>query len=578
MAKKDMAKEEKYTLDQLRHSTAHLLAQAVKELFPNTKLTLGPPTANGFFYDFLPEENFKEEDLEKISEKMREIVKRNLKITHEEISKEEAKKLYKDNPFKLELIENVPGDTIGLSRQGDFYDMCKGDHIPYTKMLKHFKLTNLSGSYWRADKKNQKLQRIFGIVFFSKEDLTNYEKLMEEAKLYDHRRLGKELDLFSFHEAGVGFPFFHPKGKTIINILTKFLRKKLEKEGYQEISTPIILSKKLWEQSGHYTHYKDNMYFCTIDEKINAVKPMNCPGTILVYKNRPHSFRELPLKYSEFGLVHRHELSGVLHGLLRVRAFTQDDAHVFCTEEQIEQEVLKLIKLVYFVLNQFDFKNIKVDLSTRPANSMGSDELWEKATKALKNALDKAKIPYTICEGEGAFYGPKIDFIIQDSMGREWQCSTIQADFFLPENFDLTYVASGGQKKRPVMLHRAIYGSFERFFAILLEHYKGKLPLWLAPVQARILTITDEQKPYAQALLEKLKKQGMRIELDESGEQISAQIKTAQLAKIPWMLVIGKKEVEKNTITLRYQSGKQEFGLTLEDLIKKFDAEGKIPE
>jgi len=564
-------KDKKYTLEQLRHSAAHLLAHAVLELFPKTKLTLGPPTANGYFYDFLPEENFKEEDLEKIAAKMREIAKRNLKITHEEISKEEARKLYKDNPFKLELIEKIPEDTVGLSRQGDFYDLCKGDHVPYTKMLKNFKLLNLSGSYWRADKKNQKLQRIFGVVFPTKEELEKYEKRIEEAKLYDHRKLGKQLDLFSFQEEGIGFPFFHPRGKTIINIMTDFLRKKLEKEGYQEISTPIILSQDLWKRSGHYDHYKENMYFTQIDDQTCAIKPMNCPGTILVYKNRPHSFRELPLKYSEFGLVHRHELSGVLHGLLRVRSFTQDDAHVFCTEEQIEQEVIKLINLVFFVMNKYEFKKIKVVLSTRPKKSMGSDELWEKATKALKNALDKEGIEYTIDEGGGAFYGPKIDFIIQDSMDREWQCSTIQADFFLPENFDLTYIASGGEKKRPVMLHRAIYGSFERFFAIVLEHFKGKLPLWLAPVQAKILTITDDQKKYAQDLLAKLKAHGLRVELDTSGEQISSQIKAAQLAKIPWMLVIGQKEVDNNTITLRYLNGKQEFGLTLEQLLEKAD-------
>ena len=563
------SKKEKYSLEQLRHSCAHLLAQAVVELFPKTKLTLGPPTANGYFYDFLPEENLKEEDLEKVAEKMRELVKENLPITHKEISKKEAKELYKDNPFKLELIEGIPGDTVGLACQGDFYDLCKGDHVSSTGLLKHFKLMNLSGSYWRADKTNQKLQRIFGVVFFTKEELEKYEKRIEEAKLYDHRRLGKQLDLFSFHEEGVGFPFFHPKGKKVLNIMTDFLRKKLEKENYKEISTPIILSVDLWKQSGHYEHYRQNMYFCEIDDKLHAVKPMNCPGGILVYKNRPHSFRELPLRVSEFGLVHRHELSGVLHGLLRVRSFTQDDAHVFCTEEQIEQEVIELIKLVFFVLNKFEFKHIKVNLSTRPEKSMGSDDIWEKATNALKNALEKANVQYNICEGDGAFYGPKIDFIIRDSMEREWQCSTIQADFFLPENFDLTYVASGGEKKRTIMLHRAIYGSFERFFAIVLEHYKGKLPFWLAPAQARILTITDEQKPYAQKLLNTLKAHNIRVEMDGSSEQISAQIKAAQLAKIPWMLVIGKKEVENNTITLRYLSGKQEFGLSLEQLLEK---------
>lgn len=571
-----MAKKEKYSLDQLRHSAAHLLAHAVLELYPDTQLTIGPSTANGFFYDFLPTQNFKEEDLEKISQKMQEIAKRNLPITQREISKKEAQTLYKNNPFKLELISGIAEDTVGLSCQGDFYDLCKGGHVDSTGDLGNFKLLNLSGSYWRADKKNQQLQRISGVVFATRQDLEKYEKLLEEAKLYDHRRLGKELDLFSFHDEGVGFPFFHPKGKRIINTLTSFLRKKLERENYQEISTPIVLSDELWRRSGHYAHYKENMYFCKIDEKDYAIKPMNCPGTILVYKSTPHSFRDLPLRMSEFGLVHRHELSGVLHGLLRVRAFTQDDAHVFCTQEQLESEIIELIKLVYWVLNSFGFSKIKVYLSTRPQNSIGSDELWEKATKALKLALELEKIDYIVNEGDGAFYGPKIDFVIQDSMERDWQCSTIQADFFLPENFDLTYVASGGEKKRPVMLHRAIYGSFERFFAILLEHYKGKYPFWLAPIQAKILTITDEQKPYATEIFNKLRTAGIRVELDQSGEQISAQIKAAQQEKIPWMLVLGKKEVENNTITLRYLDGKQEFGLTLDALFEKADKECEI--
>ncbi|KKP29802.1 MAG: Threonine-tRNA ligase [candidate division TM6 bacterium GW2011_GWF2_30_66] len=569
-------KHEKYTLEQLRHSAAHLAAQAILELYPNTNLTLGPATANGFFYDFQPTENLKEEDIEKITEKMHEIVARDIPIIQKEISKDEAIKLYKNNPFKLELIAGIPEDTVGLACQGDFYDLCKGGHVESTKALKHFKLTGLSGSYWRADKKNQQLQRISGIVFASQQDLEKYEKLLEEAKLYDHRKLGKELDLFSFHEEGVGFPFFHPRGKKIINILTNFLRKRLEAENYQEISTPIILSEELWKQSGHYAHYKDNMYYCKIDDKENAVKPMNCPGAILVYKSKPHSFRDLPLRMSEFGLVHRHELSGVLHGLMRVRAFTQDDAHIFCTPEQMEHEIVELIKLIFSTLSKFGFAKIKIYLSTRPKNSIGSDELWERATNALKLALEKQGLEYEINEGDGAFYGPKIDFIIQDSMEREWQCSTIQADFFLPENFDLTYIASGGEKKRPVMLHRVIYGSFERFFAILIEHYKGKFPFWLAPVQARILTITDDQKCYACDLAQKLKDHGIRVEVDQSGDQINSQIKAAQLDKIPWMLVVGKKEVENNTITLRYLNGKQEFGLTLDNLLEKANKELEV--
>jgi len=563
-----MEKNEK-NLEVLRHSAAHLLAHAIMELFPETKLTLGPPTKNGYFYDFLPVENLKEKDLELIAQKMTEIADRDLPITHEEISKAEAKKLYKDNPFKLEIIDGIPGDTVGLAKQGDFYDLCKGGHVKSTGMLKHFKLTNLSGAYWRADKANQALQRINGVVFSTAKQLRVYEKRVEEAKKYDHRKLGKELELFSFHDEGVGFPFFHPNGKAIVKALTEFLRKKLTDDGYYEIQTPIMLSDELWKRSGHYAHYKENMYFSDIDENSYAIKPMNCPGSMLVYKSRPRSFRELPLKLSEFGLVHRHELSGVLHGLFRVRAFTQDDAHVYCTPEQIETEILRLTAMVNEVLQAFDFANVKVALSTRPADAMGSKELWDKAEAALEAALKKTGMEYVINEGDGAFYGPKIDFIIEDSMGREWQCSTIQLDFFQPENFDLTYVASGGKKERPVMIHRAIYGSLERFFGILIEHYKGKFPFWLAPVQAKILTITDDQNEYAQKLYEELKKAGIRVALDTSSEQISAKIKAAQLQKVPWMLVVGQKEQENNTVALRPREGKQEFGLTLEDLLER---------
>lgn len=556
-------------LQELRHSAAHLLAHAVIELFPDTKLTIGPATPEGFFYDFLPERNFKEEDLEIIAQRMREIADRNLPITHRQISKEEARELYKNNPFKLELINDIPGDTVGLAEQGNFYDLCKGGHVASTGMLKNFKLLNISGSYWRADKNNQPLQRIFGTIFFTAQELADYEKRIEEAHMYDHRRLGKQLDLFSFHEEGVGFPFFHAKGKKILNILTQYLRTLLEADNYQEISTPIMLSDELWKTSGHYAHYKKNMYFCEIDEKSYAIRPMNCPGSILVYKSRPRSYRELPLKLAEFGLVHRHELSGVLHGLFRVRSFTIDDGHIYCTPEQLEHEVIALIKLITKVLKRFDFTDLRIGLSTKPDNAMGSDDLWNKATEALKNGLEKAGASYVIQEGEGAFYGPKIEFVIEDSMKRQWQCGTIQIDFFQPENFDLSYVASSGLKERPVMVHRAIYGSFERFLAILLEHYKGNLPFWLSPVQARILTITDDQKPHAQQLLIQLQQAGIRVELDESGDQISAKIKTAQLEKIPWMLVIGKKEVENNTITLRHRDGKQEFGLTLESILEK---------
>lgn len=553
----------------LRHSAAHLLAHAVSELFPNTILTIGPATEEGFFYDMLPARNFKEEDLPLIETRMKEIADRNLPLTHEPMNKDEARKLYKNNPYKLELIDGIPGDTVGIARQGDFYDLCKGGHVASTGLLKNVKLTQISGSYWRADRSKQALQRISGIVFFTAQDLADYEKAKEEAAKYDHRKLGKQLDLFSFHEEGVGFPFFHPKGKLVINLMTAYMRKLQQDHGYQEISTPTMLSADLWKRSGHWAHYKDKMYFCNIDEQLYAVKPMNCPGSILVYATRPRSYRELPLKLAEYGHVHRHELSGVLHGLMRVRAFTQDDAHIYCMPDQIENEVTVIIKMAYAMLNKFGFKDIDVTISTKPEDAMGSPELWEKATNALKGALQNLKIPFSISEGEGAFYGPKIEFRIKDSMGREWQCGTVQVDFFFPQNFDLEYIASSGQRERPVMIHQAIYGSLERFFAILLEHYKGHLPFWLAPVQITILTITDAQKPYAQKIMDQLKEHGLRIEMDETSDQISGKIKRAQEEKIPWMLVIGQKEVDNNTITLRHNDGKQEFGLSFDQLLGK---------
>jgi threonyl-tRNA synthetase len=553
----------------LRHSAAHLLAHAVKELYPETILTIGPATEEGFFYDTLPKRNFKEEDLPLIEARMKEIADRNLPLTHEMMSKEEARKLYKNNPYKLELIDGIPGDMVGIARQGDFYDLCKGGHVDSTGMLKNVKLTHISGSYWRADRSKQALQRISGIVFFTAHDLAAHEKAKEEAAKYDHRKIGKQLDLFSFHDEGVGFPFFHPKGKLVINLMMAYMRKLQQENNYQEISTPTMLSAELWKRSGHWAHYKDKMYFCNIDESVYAVKPMNCPGSILVYATRPRSYRELPLKLAEYGHVHRHELSGVLHGLMRVRAFTQDDAHIYCMPDQIEHEVITIIKIAYAMLNKFGFKDIDVTVSTKPDDAMGSQELWDKATNALKGALQSLSIPFSVSQGEGAFYGPKIEFRIKDSMGREWQCGTVQIDFFQPENFDLEYIASSGQRERPVMIHQAIFGSLERFFAILLEHYKGHLPFWLAPEQIRLLTITDAQKEYAQNVAQQLKKQDLRVTMDETSDQISGKIKRAQEEKIPWMLVIGQKEVDNNTITLRHNDGKQEFGLTLEQVIAK---------
>jgi threonyl-tRNA synthetase len=553
----------------LRHSAAHLAAHAVSELYPDTILTIGPATQEGFFYDVLPARNFKEEDLPKIEARMKEIAERNLPLTHEQMPKDEARKLYKNNPFKLELIDGIPGDTVGIARQGDFFDLCKGGHVASTGLIKNVKLTNISGSYWRADRNGQALQRISGIVFFTAQDLEDHEKAKEEAAKYDHRRLGKQMDLFSFHDEGVGFPFFHPKGKLVLNLMTEYMRNLQREQNYQEISTPQMLSDELWKRSGHYAHYKDKMYFCMVDDQAYAVKPMNCPGSILVFKTRPRSYRELPLKLAEYGHVFRHELSGVLHGLMRVRAFTQDDAHIYCMPEQIEKEVITIITMTYTMLKKFGFEDIDVAISTKPENAMGDNALWNKATDALKHALDTVGIKYHINEGEGAFYGPKIEFQIKDSMGRSWQCGTIQIDFFQPENFDLSYIASSGERERPVMIHQAIYGSLERFFAILLEHYKGHLPFWLAPEQIRILTITDAQKPYGLKILAQLGAHGFRVELDESSDQISGKIKRAQEDKIPWMLVIGQKEVDNNAITLRYNNGKQEFGLNIEQVINK---------
>ncbi len=553
----------------LRHSAAHLLAQAVKQLFPKTILTIGPATKEGFFYDLVPEKNFKDEDLVHIEERMRQLSRQNIPLTHKQISKDEARQLYEGNKFKLELIDEIPGDTVGLAEQGEFYDLCRGGHVASTGDIKHFKLLHISGSYWRADKEKDPLQRISGTAFLSQEDLDAYIKLREDAIQFDHRRLGKELDLFSFHDEGVGFPFFHPRGMIVLNELIAHLRKLLRKAKYQEIFTPTMLSDELWRRSGHYQHYKDNMYFSIIDDRSYALKPMNCPGAILVYKNSPHSYRELPLRLAELGHVHRHELSGVLSGLFRVRAFTQDDAHIFCTKEQIEQEVTDFIALVDQVIKPFGFSNITIGVSTKPEKAMGSDDLWEVATKALENALNKAGKTYTIYEGEGAFYGPKIEFGIEDSLKRVWQCGTMQIDFFQPENFDLNYISSEGIKERPVMLHRAIYGSFERFFGIILEHFKGRLPFWLSPVQVKLLTITDDQKEYAQTIADALFEHDVRVEMDETSDQISGKIKRAQLERVPWMLVIGKKEVENKTITLRDLDGKQEFGLKLEDIITR---------
>lgn len=561
--------ESKEDLKVLRHSAAHLLAHALSELYPEVKLTIGPATEEGFFYDIILPNNLKEEDLDIIEKRMHEISDLDYKIEHKEISKQEARELYKNNPFKLELIDNIPGDYVGLSVQGDFKDLCRGGHVLSTGEIKYFKLTGLSGSYWRASRENQALQRVHGTAFFTKEDFDNYEKRIEEALRYDHRRLSKQLDLFSFNQEAVGFPFFHPKGKAVLNVLINYMRKLHYYNNYKEISTPTLLNDELWHRSGHYAHYKENMYFTCVDEASYAIKPMNCPGSFLIFKTRPRSYKELPLKLAEFGHVHRHELSGVLHGLLRVRAFTQDDAHIYCTLEQIEQEVLTILNIAFDVLKKCEFADINLALSTKPEKAMGDDNIWQNATNSLKNALDKLGYPYAIKEGEGAFYGPKIEIVIKDSMGRQWQCGTVQLDFFQAENFDLKYVASSGGFERPVIIHQAIYGSLERFFAILLEHYKGNLPFWLAPIQLSILTITDQQKDYAQKVKHVIEQERIRFEIDESSDPINAKIKSAQTEKIPLMLILGKKEEENNSVSIRYQNGKQEFNVSLELLVEK---------
>lgn len=554
-------------IDQLRHSAAHLLAHAVSELYPDTIFTIGPATDSGFFYDFLPTTNFTEEMLAAIEERMHDIATRNLPITQELMTKEAALTLFKHNPFKTELISQIPDTMVGISRQGDFFDLCKGGHVARTGVIQNFKLTNLSGAYWRGDANNQQLQRITGVVFATAAELAAFEKQREEALLYDHRRLGKEMDLFSLHPEGPGFPFFHPKGVIIINQMLAFMRNLLADDGYQEISTPIMLNEKLWVQSGHASFYRENMYFCPIENNSFAIKPMNCPGAFLVYNLRPRSYRELPLKLSEFGKVHRHELSGVLHGLLRVRAFTQDDAHIMCTMDQVEDQITNVLRLIFITMKTMGFENLYIALATRPKDAMGSVELWDKAITSLSAALTKSGHAFTLKDGEGAFYGPKIEIGIHDSMGRTWQCGTIQVDFMQPENFDMTYVSSQGTYERVVVLHHAIYGSLERFFAILLEHHKGKLPFWLSPVQCRILPISEHEHAYAATVAETLKEAGIRVEIDRSADPLSGKIKQAQLDRVCWMLVVGKKEVEQNTVTIRMLSGEQKQAVPLADAV-----------
>ena len=558
------------------HTTSHIMAQAVKRIYGDSvKLTIGPSIDNGFYYDFDAEKPFTEEDLKKIEEEMKKIVKENLELTRYTLSRADAIKLMKDRkePYKVELIEELPEDEeISFYDQGEFKELCAGPHVLSTGLVKAFKLLHSSASYWRGDETKQTLQRIYGIAFPKASMLEEYLNMLEEAKKRDHKKLGKELDLFMIAPEGPGFPFFLPKGMALRNVLEDFWRKKHVLNGYQEIKTPVILNEDLWHRSGHWDHYKDNMYTTKIDEQDYALKPMNCPGGMLVYKSKMHSYREFPIRLGELGLVHRHEKSGELNGLFRVRCFTQDDAHIFCLPTQIESEIVNLMKLINEVYSIFGF-SYTLELSTRPEDSMGSDEDWERAESALKKALEDQKMEYQVNEGDGAFYGPKIDFHIKDCLGREWQCGTIQLDFQMPERFDLTYIGEDGEKHRPVMLHRVIFGSIERFIGILIEHYAGAFPTWLAPVQVRILPISDSQREYAEKIKKELELAEVRVELDERQEKIGYKIREAQLQKIPYMLILGDKEIEANAVGVRSRKDGDIGQMKLAEFMEKLKKE-----
>ena len=559
----------------LRHTASHILAQAVKRLYPNVKLAIGPAVDNGFYYDFDADFSFTPELLEKIEAEMNKIVKGDLKLERFELPRAEAIKLMeeKGEDYKVELIKDLPEDAvISFYKQGDFADLCAGPHVPSTGKVKAIKLLSIAGAYWKGDEKNKMLQRIYGTAFEKKAELDEHIKMLEEAKKRDHRKLGRELDLFSIKEEGPGFPFFHPKGMIVRNTLQNFWREMHQAADYDEIMTPVILSESLWHQSGHWDHYKENMYFTKIDEGDYAIKPMNCPGSILVYKNGIHSYRELPLRYAEMGLVHRHEKSGALHGLMRVRCFTQDDAHLFLTKENIKDELLNVIKLITEFYKVFGFEYF-IELSTRPEDSMGSDEDWEAATNGLREALEAAGLPYRVNEGDGAFYGPKIDFHLKDCIGRTWQCGTCQLDFQMPERFDLTYIGADGEKHRPVMVHRVVFGSIERFIGILTEHYAGAFPAWLSPVQVKIMNITDGQIEYVNKIAKELKKNGIRVETDLRNEKIGYKIREAQLQKIPYMLVLGDKEMNEVTVAVRSRKQGDMGVMALNDFVAKISEE-----
>ena len=559
-----------------RHTASHILAQAVKRLYPETKLAIGPAIQDGFYYDFEFESPISNDDLEQIEKEMKKIVEEKEEIRRYTLTREQALGLMRSRrePYKVELIEDLPeGEEISFYEQGEFVDLCAGPHLMNTKAVKAFRLTSIAGAYWRGSEKNKMLTRIYGTAFAKKEELKAYLELLEEAKKRDHRKLGKELGLFALMDEGPGFPFFLPKGMILKNLLIDYWRELHQREGYVEIQTPMMLNRKLWETSGHWDHYRENMYTTRIDEEDFAIKPMNCPGGMLVYKSEPHSYRDLPLRIGELGLVHRHEKSGALHGLMRVRCFTQDDAHIFMTQDQITDEIKGVVRLIDEVYQKFGFR-YHVELSTRPEDSIGSDEDWELATNGLRQALDEMNLAYTVNEGDGAFYGPKIDFHLTDSLGRTWQCGTIQLDFQLPMRFEAEYIGSDGERHRPIMIHRVVFGSIERFIGILIEHYAGKFPLWLAPVQVKVLPISDKHIEYAKKVCEELKAASIRCEADLRAEKIGYKIRSAQLEKVPYMLIVGQKEEENGTVSVR----SREQGDLGEERLEQFISERFLSE
>lgn len=568
-------KEDPEGLFTLRHTASHVMAQAIQHLFPGGKFAIGPAIDDGFYYDLDSDHVFSQEDFAAIEKEMSKIAKENIPLVKKVLPRDEALQYFKDKgqDYKVMLIEDLPEEeTISLYEQGDFTDLCAGPHLKSTGKVKTFKLMTVAGAYWRGDSKNKMLQRIYATAFFSKEDLDHYLFVRAEAEKRDHRKLGKQLDLFSFHEEGPGFPFFHPKGMILRNKLMDYERELFKEFGYVEIMTPVILSKKLWLQSGHWDHYKENMYFTQIDDEDYAIKPMNCPGGILFFKTQQRSYRDLPMRVGEFGLVHRHELKGALHGLFRVRCFTQDDAHIFMTQEQMKDEVIKCMAMYQKMYGVFGLE-YHVELSTRPENSMGSDELWEISTNALREAIETAGVPYQINEGDGAFYGPKLDFHVQDSLGRTWQCGTIQMDMQLPERFDVNYIGEDGEKHRAVMLHRAGYGSLERFIGILIEHYAGAFPTWIAPVQAKIIPVTDKNLEYAKSVAAAMSESDIRVEVEEANETLGYKIRKAQMEKVPYMIIVGDQEMKGHTISVRSRKngdlGSQSLPMFVANLIRE---------